>query len=129
MKIIKTSCLSGLLLAAVITTAHAAEPLTGCAAKRQEVETQIEHARAHGNKAQEKKLNIALKQIVDHCTDEGLRKEREADIKKKENNVAERKAELEKAQASGKTKKIAKQQKKLQEAETELQEAKNKLTQ
>ncbi|ABR90815.1 Uncharacterized conserved protein [Janthinobacterium sp. Marseille] len=127
MKIITTSCLSALLLLASVT-GHAAEPLTGCAAKRQEVQTQIEHARAHGNKTQEKKLNIALKEIVDHCTDEGLRREREADIKKKENKVAERKADLEKAQAGGKTKKIAQQQKKLQQAEAELQEAKDKLT-
>jgi len=127
MKIITTSCLSALLLLGSVS-AGAAEPLTGCAAKRQEVQTQIEHARAHGNKAQEKKLNIALKEIVDHCTDEGLRRDREADIRKKENKVAERKADLEKAQASGKTKKIAQQQKKLQEAETELQEAKDKLT-
>lgn len=129
MKIIATSCLSSLLLLGTISVGHAAEPLTGCAAKRQEVHTQIEQARAHGNKAQEKNLNIALQKIIDHCTDEGLRREREADVKKKEHKVAERKAELEKAQASGKTKKIASQQKKLQEAEAELQEAKAKLSQ
>ncbi|MFJ7565461.1 DUF1090 domain-containing protein [Herminiimonas sp. NPDC097707] len=131
MKSFSSSYLFGLLLLCSLPASHAAEAntLTGCAAKRQEVQTQLDYARAHGNKAQEAKLKIALKQISNHCTDEGLRRERETDVKKKENKVAERKAELEKAQANGKPKKITQQQKKLQKAEAELQKAKDKLSQ
>lgn len=108
---------------------HAADTaLTGCAAKKQDVQTQLEQARAHGNKAQEGKLKIAQKQLENNCTDEGLRREREADVKKKEDKVAARKIDLEKAQAKGKDKKIAQQEKKLKDAEAELQTAKDQLT-
>lgn len=101
--------------------------LTGCAAKKQEVQTQIEQAHAHGNKAQEAKLKIAQKQLEKNCTDDGLRREREADVKKKEDKLAQRQADLEKAQAKGKQKKIAQQEKKVKDAEAELQAAKDQL--
>ncbi|OWY31168.1 DUF1090 domain-containing protein [Herbaspirillum robiniae] len=106
-----------------------AQALTGCAAKKADVQTQLEQARAHGNKAQEAKLKIAQKQLETNCTDEGLRREREADIKKKQEKVDARKADLEKAQAKGKSKKIAQQEKKLKDAEDELKAAREKLNQ
>lgn len=117
-------------LTAAASASQAADPaLTGCAAKKQDVQTQIEQAHAHNNKAQEAKLKIAQKQLENNCTDEGLRKEREADIKKKEDKLTQRKADLEKAQAKGKAKKIAQQEKKVKDAEAELQTAKDKLSQ
>ncbi|MFJ9451543.1 MULTISPECIES: DUF1090 domain-containing protein [unclassified Herbaspirillum] len=108
-------------------SAHAADALTGCAAKKQDVQSQLEQAHAHGNKAQEAKLKIAQKNLERNCTDEGLRREREADVKKKEDKVAARKADLDKAQAKGKEKKIAQQEKKLKDAEAELAKAKEEL--
>ncbi|WP_050475844.1 DUF1090 domain-containing protein [Herbaspirillum rhizosphaerae] len=115
-------------LSAAVTGYAADSGLTGCAAKKQDVQMQIEQAHAHGNKAQEAKLKIAQKNLENHCTDEGLRREREADVKKKEEKVAARKADLEKAQAKGKAKKIAQQEKKLNDAEAELQAAKDTLS-
>ncbi|MFL9923768.1 DUF1090 domain-containing protein [Herbaspirillum lusitanum] len=119
-----------LSIAATGSPAFAADPapLAGCAAKRQDVQTQLDYARAHKNKAQEAKLNIALKQIEENCTDEGLRREREADVSKKEKKVAERKAELEEAKAAGKNAKVGKLQKKLQSAEDELAKAQSQLS-
>lgn len=116
---------SGLSMASASYAADSG--LTGCAAKKQDIQMQIEQAHAHGNKAQEAKLKIAQKNLESHCTEEGLRREREADVKKKEEKVASRKADLEKAQAKGKTKKIAQQEKKLKDAEAELQTAKDQL--
>src|SRR5450830_395316 len=123
-------CLVVALGLGVTSSGYAADaPLTGCAAKKQDVQTQLDQAHTRGNKAQETKLKIAQKQLESNCTDDGLCREREADIKKKEDKVAERKVDLEKAQAKGKTKKIAQQEKKLKDAETELQAAKDKLNQ
>lgn len=41
--------LSLLLLPLTYTAAHAASDLTGCAAKKQEIETQLSFARQHNN--------------------------------------------------------------------------------
>lgn len=120
-------CVACALGAARISYADTA--LTGCAAKKQSVQLQLEQARAHGNKLQEAKLKIAQKHLESSCTDEDLRREREAGAKKKEDKVAARKADLEKAQAGGKTKKIAQREKKLQDAQAELQAAKDQLSQ
>lgn len=126
------AALSALLLSAsplfFISSASAADGLSGCAAKKQDVQHQLEQAHAHGNKAQEAKLKIAQANLEKNCTDEGLRREREADVKKKEEKVAARKADLEKARAKGKAKKIAQQEKKLKDAEAELQAARDELS-
>lgn len=102
--------------------------LTGCAAKAADIQAQLEQARAHGNKAQEAKLKIAQQQQT-RCTDDGLRREREADIKKKEEKLAARQADLDKARTKGKPKKIAQQEKKLGDAQAELAAARAKLSQ
>lgn len=102
--------------------------VTGCAAKKADVKMQLEKAQAHGNQAQEAKLKIVQKQLGSNCTDDGLRREREANVKKKENKLAERQAELKKAKAKGKPEKIAQQEKKLQDAEAELKEARDELS-
>jgi DNA repair exonuclease SbcCD ATPase subunit len=120
--------LSLTLLISAAAGGVSAQALTGCAAKKADVQTQLEQAQKHGNQAQEAKLKIAQKQLNANCTDEGLRREREADIKKKEQQVAKRRTDLEKAQAKGKSDKIAKQEKKLQDAEAELKQAQDKLS-
>jgi len=117
-----------LLLCAAASTGASAQPLTGCAAKEAEVQNQLEQAQQHGNRAREAKLKIAQTQLGAHCTDEGLRREREADIKKKEQQVAKRRADLDKAKARGKSDKIARQEKKLQDAEAELTQAQDMLS-
>ena len=41
--------------------------LTGCAAKRQAISTQIEQAKAHGNSAQQAGLEKALGEVTANC--------------------------------------------------------------
>ena len=115
------------LLCAVPLWSLAAAPPGTCEAKREEVQQRLEQARAHNNSAQEAKLKIALRQIEQHCTDAGLQREREAEIKKLEAKVERRKEDLKAAEADGRRKKITRQQKKLDEAEAELQQARQAL--
>ncbi len=115
------------LLCALPLCSLAAAPPGSCEAKREEVQQRLEQARAHNNSAQEAKLKIALLQIEQHCTDAGLQREREAEIKKLEARVERRKADLKEAEADGRRKKITRQQKKLDEAEAELQQARDAL--
>ncbi|GAB3417667.1 DUF1090 domain-containing protein [Erwinia aphidicola] len=113
----------------VMGSAHAAETLTGCAAKRVEVAQQIQYADAHGNSAQKAGLERALKEIDQHCTDSSLMADRQQKVQEKMEKVAERQADLREAQAGGSSKKIAKQQEKLARAQQELQEARDSLSQ
>lgn len=116
------SILASLLILAPVLSVHAA---TGCEAKRQDIEQQIDYARANDNKHRIAGLEKALSELNAHCTDKGLRAERESKIKDKELKVEERRQELTEAQVDGRTDKIAKKQRKLEEARAELDEAKS----
>ncbi|EJN08808.1 DUF1090 domain-containing protein [Herbaspirillum sp. YR522] len=116
-----------MLVCAAASTGASAQALTGCAAKKADLQEHLAQAQAHGNHAQQAKLRLAQRQLNANCTDEGLRREREADVRKKERQVAKRRADLEKAQAKGKQDKIARQEKKLQDAEAELKQAQDML--
>jgi hypothetical protein len=129
----KTNLLSSLLLASVLSSAPSfAEPadsaaLTGCAAKRLAISSQIETAKAHGNSSQQAGLEKALSEVESNCTDESLRAERQADIVKAEEEVSERESDLREALAEGDQDDISKRQSKLQEARNELQQAREQL--
>ncbi|CAX61380.1 Uncharacterized protein EbC_38490 [Erwinia billingiae Eb661] len=122
----KIILLTSLLM--VLGSAQAAEPATGCSAKRAEVVEQIKYADAHGNSSQKAGLEKALKEIDQHCTNEGLLADRQQRVSEKQAKVAEREADLREAQASGNSKKIAKQQKKLDSANEELKDAQAQLS-
>jgi len=64
-------------MATPLLAAEEAPELTGCAAKRQAISTQIEQAKAHGNTEQQAGLEKALSEVTANCTDASLRKERE----------------------------------------------------
>ncbi|BBP80801.1 hypothetical protein PHLH8_04430 [Pseudomonas sp. Pc102] len=116
---------AGLALAGI---AHATEaPPTGCAAKRQALEARIEQARVHGNDAQVAGLQKALDEVTAHCTDAGLRQQREDAIAKHRAEVREREADLREARAKGDVEKIAKREAKLDEARRELNAAEAQL--
>ena len=107
-------------------TAQAAQPapgLTGCAAKRSTIENQLEYARKHNNWGQIRGLEKALKENAAHCTDAGLKHEREAKVAEAKAEVAERKADLAEAHAKGDKDKIAKRERKLAESQAELKQA------
>lgn len=103
------------------TLSAAAE--SGCAAKAQEIQQQIDYATQHGNTHQIDGLKTALSEVQTHCTEDGLQNKRQNKIDKKQHKVTERQQELKEAQQTGKADKIAKKQRKLEEAEAELKEA------
>lgn len=122
--------LSFCLLPATFTVAQAASDLTGCAAKKQEIETQLSYARQHNNTHQTAGLEKALSEVDAHCTDSGLLQQRQQKVAEKKQKVQERQQELATAQAEGRSaSKIEKRQQKLAEARQELQEAEQALQQ
>ncbi|SNY62404.1 DUF1090 domain-containing protein [Enterobacter sp. CC120223-11] len=123
----KKTALALMLITLPATAALAQSGLTGCAAKKAEIQQQIDYAKAHNNSYRIAGLEKALAETSANCTDASLRAEREADVRKKEQKVAEREQELNEAKASGRNDKIAKKQEKLEDAKEELAEAKAEL--
>ena len=115
------------LLAAPLMAADTAPELTGCAAKKQAITLQLEQARAHGNRNQVAGLEKALSEVEAHCTDAGLRKERENKVLEAKHEVSKRQADLDKAMKKGDPEKIDKRKNKLAESRKELQEALDQL--
>jgi len=115
------------LMAAPLLAAEATAELTGCAAKRQAISTQIEQAKAHGNSEQQAGLEQALNEVTTHCTDSALRKERENKVLEAKHEVSRRQADLEKAMKKGDSEKINKRKDKLAESRKELQQALDEL--
>ena len=112
-----------LMLSAPAAFARQQTSATGCDAKAQHIQRQLEHARAHGNTNRAAGLQKALYDVNTNCTDAGLKAEREAKVRQKQQKVAERRQELEEAKADGRPEKISKKQKKLNKAQDELREA------
>ncbi|NNA51651.1 DUF1090 domain-containing protein [Pseudomonas lactis] len=106
-----------------------AQPLTGCAAKRQAISSQIEQAKAHGNINQQTGLEKALAEVTAHCTDASLKKERENKVLDAKHEVSRRQADLDKAMKKGDPDKINKRKEKLAESRKELQDAVEELDQ
>lgn len=115
------------LLAGPLMAADTAPELTGCAAKKQAITLQLEQARAHGNSNQVAGLEKALSEVEAHCTDAGLRKERENKVLEAKHEVSKRQADLDKAMKKGDPEKIDKRKNKLAESRKELQEALDQL--
>ena len=115
------------LLAAPLMAADTAPELTGCAAKKQAITLQLEQARAHGNSNQVAGLEKALSEVEAHCTDAGLRKERENKVLEAKHEVSKRQADLDTAMKKGDPEKIDKRKNKLAESRKELQEALDQL--
>ena len=111
------------VLAAPLMAAEQAPELTGCAAKRQSISTQIEQAKAHGNAEQQAGLEKALSEVTAHCTDASLKKERESKVLDAKHEVSKRQADLDKAMKKGDPEKINKRKDKLAESRKELQDA------
>lgn len=109
-------------------SALADDALTGCAAKRHNIEQQKRYAETHENSYRLEGLKKAHAEVVATCTEASLKKEREADILKKQHKVSEREQALQEANASGRADKIAKKHAKLEEARAELLAAEAELT-
>ncbi|KKJ31766.1 hypothetical protein T637_07800 [Enterobacter hormaechei subsp. hoffmannii] len=126
MKNIRSVVTLAMLLALSLST-YAERALKGCAAKQHDIEEQIRYAEGHGNAYRVEGLKKAYVEVVATCSDESLKKERQAEVREKQQKVIEREQELNEAKASGRTDKIAKKQAKLEEARVELQEAEAEL--
>ncbi|MCP1624262.1 DUF1090 domain-containing protein [Pseudomonas nitroreducens] len=105
----------------------AKQPLTGCAAKRANLETQLEQARAQGNDNRVAGLQTALDKVKTYCTDASLSQERKQNVLDAEKDVAQREKDLRKAMSKGDPEKIEKRKDKLAEARAELEQAKREL--
>ncbi|MDO9343243.1 DUF1090 domain-containing protein [Pseudomonas pergaminensis] len=114
-------------MATPLLAAEEAAQLTGCAAKRQAISTQIEQAKAHGNSAQQAGLEKALSEVTANCTDASLKKERENKVLDAKHEVSRRQADLDKAMKKGDADKINKRKDKLAESRKELQDAVDEL--
>jgi hypothetical protein len=116
-------------MATPLLAAEEATPLTGCAAKRQAIITQIEQAKAHGDSAQQAGLEKALSEVTANCTDAALKKERENKVLDAKHDVSRRQADLDKAMKKGDADKINKRKDKLAESRKTLQDAVEELDQ
>ncbi|MBD9501604.1 DUF1090 domain-containing protein [Pseudomonas sp. BGr12] len=105
----------------------AKQPLTGCAAKRAAIETQLEQAKAQGNGNRVAGLQTALEKVKTYCTDASLTQERKQNVLDAEKEVAQREKDLRKAMNKGDAEKIEKRKDKLAEARAELEQAKREL--
>ncbi|MEX3020791.1 DUF1090 domain-containing protein [Kluyvera sp. STS39-E] len=112
-------------LVLTVTQVHAEGALTGCAAKKQNIDKQIDYANAHGNHHRVAGLEKARDEVSRNCTDGKLRSERNEKVREKEQKVKERESDLNLARETGSQEKIAKKAKKLKEAQDELAEAKS----
>ncbi|MCY1289795.1 Protein YqjC [compost metagenome] len=104
-----------------------AAPASGCAAKREHLQGQIEKARAQGNRDRQAGLETALSQVEAHCDDATLRQSREEKVLKAQHEVSIREADLRKAMDKGDQAKIDKRKTKLAEAREELRAAQEEL--
>lgn len=119
-RIIRAIALMIFTLSAV--SVFAQSKLIGCAAKRAEIQSQMDYAQKHGNSYRLEGLKKALRETSVHCTDHSLQREREANIRKQERKVAEREEALQEARRDGRTDKVHKASRKLEEAQQELAE-------
>lgn len=97
-----------LMLSAPAAFARQQTSATGCDAKAQHIQRQLEHARAHGNTNRAAGLQKALYDVNTNCTDAGLKAEREAKVRQKQQKVAERRQSWKKRRPTAGRKKSAK---------------------
>ncbi|CAD5107323.1 DUF1090 domain-containing protein [Zestomonas carbonaria] len=113
---------------AALPLASSAGESTGCAAKREDILTKLEEARAHSNHHRQAGLEKALREVEEHCDDGSLRKAREEKVREARHKVSEREAELREEMDDGDDlQKIEKRRNKLAEAREELRKAEAEL--
>lgn len=111
------------LLAAPLFAAEEVPQLTGCAAKRQDISTQIELAKANGNSDQQAGLEKALSEVTANCTDASLLKQLEQKVLDGKHDVSRRQSDLTKAMSKGDPDKVNKRKDKLAQSRKDLQDA------
>ncbi|MDB6141494.1 MAG: hypothetical protein JWP80_538 [Pseudomonas sp.] len=119
--VLLTAC--SVLTMALFAAETPPQPLTGCAAKRQDISTQLDQAKANGNNEQQAGLEKALSEATANCTDASLLKQLEQKVLDAKHEVSRRQSDLNKAMSKGDADKINKRKDKLAESRKELQDA------
>lgn len=121
MKHLSKTALILLLAAGASSSAYADAPLTGCAAKRDSISTELRLAREKGYADKVTGLQRALDEVNAHCRDDALTERRQQKLIKAQAKVSQTERSLRLAQEANKEpKKIAKLQGRLQKAQSEL---------
>lgn len=124
MPIKKLAILAPLFLPVLLSEpAAAANSLTGCAAKKSNLERQLSYAREYGNPYRIAGLERALLKNQHFCRDDLLLAERQRRVQEKEWKVSRRTLEYEDALRRGRDDKAFQRLRKLEEAKAELAEA------
>jgi uncharacterized membrane protein (DUF106 family) len=95
-----------------------------CKEKQQQIEQQLQYARANNNQKQINRLNRKKANIAQNCSNEDLRRKYTLRIDKLNYNLNDTQRKLDKAQAKKDSHKIAHLQNKLNENKIKLQQAK-----
>lgn len=117
------------LMATASFAAEQAPSLQGCAAKRQDISSQIEQAKAAGNSNRQAGLEKALSEVTANCTEASLLKEQEKKVLDAKREVSTRQTDLDKAMKKGDPERINKRKDKLAESRKELQDEQQRLEQ
>lgn len=121
MKHLSKTALILLLAAGASSSAYADAPLTGCAAKRDSISTELRLAKEKGYADKVAGLQRALDEVNAHCRDDALSQRQQQRIARAQAKVSQTERSLRLAQEANKEpKKIAKLQGKLQKAQSEL---------
>lgn len=108
-------------------TAVNAEVLKGCAAKKQQIENQLQYAHSRGNVHEISGLQKALDENMSKCDDLNLKQKREQKVLEKQRKVEKIELEIQQANETQNINKIRKKQAKLKDAQQDLNEAKTEL--
>ncbi|WP_101675898.1 DUF1090 domain-containing protein [Alloalcanivorax mobilis] len=123
MRSVRIGLMGAVMISVLMAGGAQAEPLSGCAAKQAEIETNLAQARSEGRKGQIRGLEKALKEHREHCTDDGLRQEREEAVQQAREELRERQQDLREARVKGDQSKIRRREQKLAESQRELEQA------
>lgn len=95
-----------------------------CAEKQQQIDNQMQYARANNNQRQINRLNAQKADIAQNCNNNDLRQKYQQKIAKLNNKIDETQRKLTKAQSKGDNDKVAELQNKMNENTAKLQQAK-----
>ncbi|HEJ9487427.1 MULTISPECIES: DUF1090 domain-containing protein [Proteus] len=111
---------TAITLSLLASNAYADRPANGCEIKKQNIQKQMEYAKAHGNQYRIQGLERALQNVERYCTPEKVVENTRLELREKQLDVKERELELKEAQLKGDADKIAKQERKLAEEKADL---------
>ncbi|NBM53314.1 DUF1090 family protein [Proteus sp. G2669] len=123
----KKALFTAIALTLSVSSVYANTSINGCEIKKQNIQKQMEYAKAHGNQYRLQGLERALQNVERYCAPEKVVENTRLELREKQLDVKERELELKEAQLKGDTDKIAKQERKLAEEKAELKAIEDEL--